>query len=55
MLHLTSAGQNGGSASVLPDFHLSLRVMLSVDVARGRVRKPTVTDLREGWLGYWPK
>ncbi len=29
------AVQNGGSASVLPDFHLSLRVMLSVDVARG--------------------
>jgi len=29
----------GGSASVLPDFHLSLRVMPSIDVARGRVRK----------------
>ncbi|MGO9144725.1 MAG: hypothetical protein ACLP70_25290 [Streptosporangiaceae bacterium] len=26
---------NGGSVSVLPDFHLSLRVMPSVDVARG--------------------
>jgi len=31
--------QIGGSVSVLPDFDLSLRVMLSVDVARGLVRK----------------
>jgi hypothetical protein len=27
------AAQNGDSVSVLPDFHLSLRVMLSVDVS----------------------
>ena len=29
-----TAGPSGGSVSVLPDFHLSLRVTLSVDVAR---------------------
>jgi hypothetical protein len=33
------AEQNGGSVSVLPDFHLSLSVMPLIDVARGRVRE----------------